>query len=135
MANSYVYLTSGTYDFKGSENGYGIYLLDATDGNLTIQNAQAFGGGLNYIIMRIDNSSNTITFNAYPGDVMNGSLTSLLIPPLSQITLQTYTENIWIVPILSYSTGALEQQKNLLIKNANPINTDSKKKIFKKSGR
>lgn len=94
----------GTYDLNGLYANFGVYACDCTNGNIILSMQQAFATGLYYQIIRIDNSSNTLTLNAYSGDTLNGSYTTLNIQPYADIWCQTVINNNWIVPIEIYST-------------------------------
>jgi len=60
--------------------------------------AQAFASGLFYQIIRVDNSANTLTINAYSGDTMNGSYTTFNIPINTNVWCQTVAAGNWLVP-------------------------------------
>jgi hypothetical protein len=100
MSSSTILLNSpGTYDLNGNYSGYGTYAIDCSAGNIILTQQQASFSGIYYQIIRIDQSLlNTLTLNAYPGDTMNGSLTTTLIPINTNIWCQTVAAGNWLVP-------------------------------------
>ena len=104
MASSTVLLNiPNTYDLNGIWNGFEVYAIDCTSGDITLSMQQAFASGLYYQVIRVDNSTNNLIVNAYSGDTINGSLTTINFPPNTMAWCQTVANGNWLIPKQSFS--------------------------------
>ena len=74
MSSLYIYnvTSSETIDL-----GYDTFLVDATGGNITVTIPTSPGDGSNFMISRIDSSSNTVTVVPTSADINGSSSVSL----------------------------------------------------------
>lgn len=96
MSSLYVTLinSSQTLDF-----GYDTFLVDASGGNITLTIPSAAGDGPNFIVSRIDNSTNTVTIisiDSGSGITINGS-SSVTIGAHQNVRLALYIHNWYTV--------------------------------------
>jgi len=103
---NYVYYTINTdLDMdtnQGEYYGYGYYLVDASAGNITIQLPGSGYNGMAFVFNRIDNSTNTATFQAKTGFTVNGA--SSITLGISQFISPAMLNNTnWLCPCVTYT--------------------------------
>ena len=79
-----------------------VYLVDATNGNITITLPNILSNGMQYKLKRTDNTTNTVTIQATGGQLINNNSTFTLYP-LNSCEIYSYNLQWYIVSNLTRS--------------------------------
>lgn len=74
MSSLYIYSVTSSLTI---DLGYDTFLVDATGGNITVTVPESPGDGFNFMIARIDSSSNTVTIVPTSADINGASSVTL----------------------------------------------------------
>lgn len=82
---------------KTLEYGYNTYLVDANTGNIVVTLPNIVSDGQNYLLKRIDNSSNSVTITGSNNQTIN-SMSSISLASYSNVELHSLN-NIWYTAV------------------------------------
>lgn len=81
--------------------GYQILFIDATNNNINIILPLNSNLGASYLFIRIDNSTNIVTFSCQIGDTINNN--SSLTYPVKTQSQVFYNNNNWLFPLVAFN--------------------------------
>lgn len=103
MSSYTIYTINSTCDMsQNGLDGFQYYYIDASSGNITVTLTSNCFTGSYYPFMRVDSSSNTVTFIPSSSAITINSKTSLILPINTECDM-IFSNNNWTAPKFSYS--------------------------------